>query len=151
MILTKEIKEAVRAAVEKLGSNKALAEKAGLKEQNISRYLHNRVQCIYRENWNKLQPHIQEYLDKPKPASRSAHETFAFWGIVADVYEVIAPHYQEYPDTDNAEIFNAVNKMLESDTGNDPMLATFLNRWEKLNIHEKFNLIAWIDCGGEGA
>jgi Cro/C1-type helix-turn-helix DNA-binding protein len=59
MKLTKEIKNAIRIAIENQGTAVELARLTGIKQQNFSRYMSGEVKSITLETWQKLEPYIK--------------------------------------------------------------------------------------------
>jgi DNA-binding Xre family transcriptional regulator len=58
MKLTKEIKQAIREAIERHGTAIELSRVTGIKQQNFSRYLSGEIKNITIETWQKLQPEL---------------------------------------------------------------------------------------------
>ena len=62
MRLKSEIVEAIRLAVDELGTQKALADISDISCKNINKYVNGGVKTIRSEAWQKLLPHIAKYL-----------------------------------------------------------------------------------------
>lgn len=62
MRLTVEIANAIRKAVDELGSQQELARRSGVSYKNISKYINNGVKNIRENAWDKLTPFIAKYL-----------------------------------------------------------------------------------------
>lgn len=63
MYLTHEIIDAIRAAMgDDFGSQQLFARKVGTSCANVSRWLNGKNRRITKETWQKLQPHITDFL-----------------------------------------------------------------------------------------
>lgn len=62
MKLSQEIIQAMKEAVNEIGSQVEFGEKVGNSPQNIHRYLTGKVSKIETETWIKMEPYLREYL-----------------------------------------------------------------------------------------
>lgn len=62
MRITEELKQAILASVDELGTIKKLSEVSGVRPNYISKYLNGSIKTIRPKNWSKLKPHIEDYL-----------------------------------------------------------------------------------------
>lgn len=104
MKLTEEIREAIRKAVKREGSQFALCKKVGISISIMSRYLKGNVKTINAGTWNMIYPFIQDYLpeDKTEPNSAAAnHYTRAKTPIAL---RDLTPEFREYLCDTNARL-----------------------------------------------
>jgi hypothetical protein len=71
MKMSREIVEAIREAASKYKRQREFAEKIGAPAPTLSRWIHNRVESIEDESWDKLYPHIRPYLKEEPPQAQA--------------------------------------------------------------------------------
>ena len=70
MRMTKEIQEAMAAAIDEVGSQLLFAKTTGLTVQNVCKYVNGKVKFIRMANWKKLYPHIAGWMPQKPGGSR---------------------------------------------------------------------------------
>ena len=98
MRINEEIKNALRKAIDKAGTQEMLAKQAGLKQEIFSKYLHGKVKSMSLEKWLKLSPYLKEFLNSDYPAITEY--------LTVDE-QILILSYRELPSKDKHEVLAA--------------------------------------------
>ena len=119
MRFSKEIQMAVLYAADELGSQKKLAEAAGMAQSHINGYANGKTNRINRSSWTKLSPYISKYLPddfmrQPAGSHKEYGRTAGKLEVIADMLRnVIAPAVPENMKPVVATMAGSLNNIAE--------------------------------------
>ena len=114
MRLKQEIIEAIKAAVDDLGTQKALADISGVSCKNINKYINGGVKTIRSEAWQKLLPHIAPYFQIAPTTAKTIHDTVLCAENIAKSVEKIEKDTDRdfYMDSKEALNYGIIDEIL---------------------------------------
>ncbi|MBO5791695.1 MAG: hypothetical protein J6S54_04405 [Lentisphaeria bacterium] len=136
MRLKQEIIEAIKAAVDDLGTQKALADISGVSCKNINKYINGGVKTIRSEAWQKLLPHIAPYFQIAPTTAKTLHDTVLCAENIAKSVEKI--------EKDNINYWERVTQKLAELNVDilDISTSAILSYWGGMTQSQRYELLA---------
>ena len=136
MRLKSEIAEAIRQAVDELGTQKALADISGVSCKNINKYVNGGVKTIRSEAWQKLLPHIAKYLKISPETTDVLNNVQAAGDQISESVQTIEKENCAYWDQVTQKLAELNVDILDAST------SAILAYWSDMTQAQRYKLLA---------
>lgn len=136
MRLKSEIVEAIRLAVDELGTQKALADISDISCKNINKYVNGGVKTIRSEAWQKLLPHIAKYLKISPETADVLHNIQTAGDQISECVQTIEKKNCAYWDQVTQKLAELNVDILDVST------SAILSYWGDMTQSQRYELLA---------